>query len=163
VVCLQTTRRGHSDEENGPCFVLDGCEPYRNSSPYTPQPTTISTISTISTRKDTSTADQISSSNAPPLWLSGPNFVRHNATVTGHSGTGSHLSDSTRRASWRVLRCCYPTPESRCGGRVVFWACGPRHTECLGPKVICPIFWAISRTTILPDHRRWVWAWTGAG
>jgi hypothetical protein len=29
------------------------------------------------------------------LLLSGANSVRHNATVTGHSETGSHLSDST--------------------------------------------------------------------
>ena len=59
------------------------------------------------------------------------------------------------RASWRVRRCCCPAPESRCRGRAVFWAYGPRHIEWPLPKVICPIFWAIGRATILPDHRRW--------
>ena len=44
---------------------------------------------------------------------------------------------------------------SRCRGRAVFWAYGPRHIEWPLPKVICPIFWAIGRATILPDHRRW--------
>ena len=48
-----------------------------------------------------------------------------------------------------------PAPESRCRGRAVFWAYGPRHIEWPLPKVICPIFWAIGRATILPDHRRW--------
>ena len=33
---------------------------------------------------------------APPLSPSGANSVRHNATVTGHSETGSHSSDSAR-------------------------------------------------------------------
>ena len=37
----------------------------------------------------------------------------------------------------------------------MFWAYGPRHIEWPLPKVICPIFWAIGRATILPDHRRW--------
>ena len=38
----------------------------------------------------------ISSLTALPLSLSGSNSVRHNATVTGHSEAGSHLSYSTR-------------------------------------------------------------------
>ena len=45
----------HLDEESGPCFDLGGCEPCRNSSPSTPQSTT------ISTRSATSTVDQSSS------------------------------------------------------------------------------------------------------
>jgi hypothetical protein len=40
----------------------------------------------------------------PLLWLSGVNSVRHNAIVTGHSETGSHLSDSTSKSDvwWRA-------------------------------------------------------------
>jgi transposase-like protein len=42
-------------EESGPCFDLGGCELYRNSSPSTPQ------FTTISMRSATFTVDQISS------------------------------------------------------------------------------------------------------
>ena len=41
-----------------------------------------------------------------------------------------------------------PAPESRCRGRAVFWAYGPRHIEWPLPKVICPIFWAIGRAGV---------------
>jgi hypothetical protein len=51
---------------------VGACEPYRHSSPYTPQSTT------ISTRKDTSTVDLISSSTAPPLWPSGVTSAQPN-------------------------------------------------------------------------------------
>ena len=72
------------DEENGPlswfagkplpgngCSAFDRCEVCKSLSPYTPQSTT------ISTRKDIATADQISSSTAPPLWLSGASWAWH--------------------------------------------------------------------------------------
>ena len=65
VVCLQATRRGRFGDENAPCCGSDKRERYRNSSPYTPQSTT------ISTKKDIYIHGPISSSTAPPHLLSG--------------------------------------------------------------------------------------------
>ena len=76
-------------KESGRCCASDEREHCRNSFPSTLR----STI--ISTRNATSTAEKTSSLTALPLSLSGANSVRHNATVTGHSETGSYLSDST--------------------------------------------------------------------
>ena len=99
VVCLQATRRGRFDDENARCSGSAACEVCRNSSPYTPQSTT------ISTKKDIYIHGSISSLTAPPLSPSGANSVRHKATVTGHSETGSHSSD---RASVQRLRVHHP-------------------------------------------------------
>jgi hypothetical protein len=61
----------HLDEESGPCLALGGWERYRNSSPSTPQSTTISTRSAISIHVMTL------SSTAPLLFPNGVNFVEH--------------------------------------------------------------------------------------
>jgi hypothetical protein len=71
VDCLQTMKRGHLDEESGPCFDLGGCEVCRNSPPST----LLSTITLI--RNAASQVDLISSSTAPPLLPSGVASARN--------------------------------------------------------------------------------------
>ncbi len=78
----------HSDEESGSCFDLGACEPYRYSSPSTPQSTT------ISTRNDISTAGPISSSTEPPHLPSGVSWAPPETCAFKNTETGSHSSDS---------------------------------------------------------------------
>ena len=91
VVCLQTTRRGRFGDENEPCCGSTACEPYRSSSPFTPQ------FTTVSTRKDTFTHVPISSLTAPRLSPSGANFVPHRFVPIAGTETGPNSSDTTPR------------------------------------------------------------------
>jgi putative transposase len=49
VVCSQTMKRGHFDDESAPCNASAGCEVCRNSPPFIHQSATISTRSALST------------------------------------------------------------------------------------------------------------------